>query len=463
MSARRILLASYHFPPSAAVGGLRLARFARLLPAHGWEVFVLTVRDEDRGPDEGFDTRRLEGLESTHIVKTRAPQGLIALYGQFRAWLRRGTNGRSRGTGSQGASTDPAVAPRERFTAKLKRYVVSLVLLLPDEQKNWSLFAAVVAVRLIRQRRIECVLTSGPPFSGHVIGLAAKLFTNAIWVADFRDPWVEMLPERWAHSRSKLSDRLERWMEASVMHGADKVLTTTDRMRDAIAARHPSLAPRKFVCLPNGVDASPLPGSSAEKYEPFTITYAGTIYFDRTPEPLFKAFAALVQEGRVRPEEFRIKLVGSCRQINGVDTRVVAQRYGLERSVEIVDAVPHAEAVDIMRRSHLLLVLAPEHHRLVLPAKVFDYLGSGSQILALAEAGATADLLEETGCGACFSQHDVPGLRDYLGGLLEDGRYRHLRNEPESFARYDARRLTERLARELSHDPVEPRRVPVGV
>jgi hypothetical protein len=99
----------------------------------------------------------------------------------------------------------------------------------------------------------------------------------------------------------------------------------------------------------------------------------------------------------------------------------------------------------MMQRSHLLLVLAPERHRLVVPAKIYDYLGSGSKVLAIAERGATADLMAETGSGRCFSETDVSGLRDYLGGLIADGSYRTLRNEPESFSGYDVRHLTARL------------------
>jgi hypothetical protein len=81
---------------------------------------------------------------------------------------------------------------------------------------------------------------------------------------------------------------------------------------------------------------------------------------------------------------------------------------------------------------------------------VYDYLGSGTKILALTGAGATSDLIDETGSGRCFSPDDVTGLREYLAELLQEGRFRDLRNEPGSFARYEMRRLTERLVAEMS-------------
>ena len=126
-----------------------------------------------------------------------------------------------------------------------------------------------------------------------------------------------------------------------------------------------------------------------------------------------------MREGRAEQSQFRIKLVGNCRQIAGVNTLELAQRYGIASAVEVIDRVPHAEAIRIMQRSHLLLVLAPPNHDLVLPAKIFDYLGSGSQILALAGEGATADLIRETSAGASFSPSDINGLKRYFRGLLE--------------------------------------------
>jgi glycosyltransferase involved in cell wall biosynthesis len=215
------------------------------------------------------------------------------------------------------------------------------------------------------------------------------------------------------------------------------------------------------VHLPNGIDLDQMPHSPIERYGPLTITYAGTLYFDRTPEPLFQAFGELIREGNVQPEDFRIKLVGNCASIAGADTMEVARRHGVESSVEIIGRVPHVEAIQMMRRSHLLLVLAPPNHDLVLPAKIFDYLGSGSKLLALAGEGATADLIRDTGAGTCFAPNDIAGLKRCVRDLLHAGRYHDLRNEPASFSRYDARTSAGQLAAELSRATVRGDGVPL--
>lgn len=42
---KKLLIISYHFPPDAEVGGIRVAKFARYLPEFGYEPYVSTVKD----------------------------------------------------------------------------------------------------------------------------------------------------------------------------------------------------------------------------------------------------------------------------------------------------------------------------------------------------------------------------------------------------------------------------------
>ena len=447
--SRRILLAAYHFPPSAAVGGLRISRFARFLPEFGWRPYVLTVDDADRPQDEGTDHGRLVGLESVPITRTHQPSGIFDVYGRIKHKVLHLRQGQASGD-RPAVETPDRSDGRESVVQRLRRYARSLFVLLPDEQKNWSVLAAITAVRLIRRHGIDCILTSAPPFSVHVVGLVAKVFTRVSWVADFRDPWGESLAIRSAYSQSWLSRRLEHKMEAMVMNHADRVLTVTEPMRQSMMARFPHIRD-KFSCLPNGFDLGHLVlGERPEKYDQLTITYAGTLYLDRNPEPLFAALSALEQEGKARPGDVRIKLIGNCRYVGQVETEALARRHGVESAVEIIERLPHIEAARIMQRSHLLLVLAPSNHGMAVPAKIYDYLGSGSKLLALAEPGPTADLIQETGGGTCFSPNDVSGLKTYLEGLITSGAYRQLRNDPELYRRWDGRSLTGQLAALLS-------------
>lgn len=448
----RILIATYHFPPAAAVGGLRLGKFARCLPESGWEPHVLTIRDDLRVDGGGRDESRLRGLDGTPVVTTgELPRVFEALveFGQRIVGRRSPV--------PPPVKAAPAVAApqgtvrRESLARRLSRYYLSLAMCLPDDRKNWSLRAAATAVGLIRRRKIDWILTSGPPFSVHIIGIAARFFTRARWAADFRDPWIGLLHTRPARVRSRLSDALERRMERAVVRLAHRVILTSETAHREMRGRYPDVPDSKFVWIPNSIDTDALRAEGPiAKYDTFTITYAGTLYFDRSPETLFAAVRALIHRGVLAPADIRIKLIGHCHEVEGEPTEVLVRRYGLEDVVEISPPMPYADVVRIMRRSHVLLVLAPGEHELIVPAKLYDYLGSGSSVLVLAEPGATADMVAKTKCGVCLPSADVDGLTAYLASILENGAFRTLGNDPDAFSQFDVHALTRRLTAEMA-------------
>lgn len=441
-----MLLVSYYFPPDASVGGLRLAKFARALPDVHLTPVVLTSASS--ASEQGVDRGRLAGLDGVRIIATADPPSLVDRVQRLRSRWR---NAGRRPGPVAGASATAASRP----AGWLKRHFLSLVVYLPDDKKPWALRAAVEARRLVRSEGIVCVLTSGPPFSVHVVGLMTKLTTGARWVADFRDPWVEMLPDRFPDTRSRMSDWLERRMEAAVVRAADVVVTTTDRMRVAMAKRYPWAQVGRFLTVENSIDRARLaPNAPEDKYPVTTVTYAGSLYFDRTPEPVFQAVSDLIQSGAIGRDEIRIQLIGRCESVGAEDTSALAERYGIGELVDLRGVVPYDEAVRAMQRSQALLLLAPRRHALVIPAKVYDYLGTGTPVLALAEDGATADLMRDVACGSCFPHADLPGIRTYLLRLVESRRpgtasaaRPELGRACESvLARYEVSALTRRLA-----------------
>src|SRR5213075_2633355 len=60
-------------------------------------------------------------------------------------------------------------------------------LLVPDENVSWNLTAIPAAIRIVRNERIDVVITTSPPSSVHLVGAAVKRATGVRWVADLRD------------------------------------------------------------------------------------------------------------------------------------------------------------------------------------------------------------------------------------------------------------------------------------
>jgi len=444
-SRQRMLLIAYHFPPSSAVGGMRAANFARSLVTFGWEPHVLTIRDCDV---QYLDHDRRQGLDGIAVHHARVLSTVERVYERWRKGQQRPAE---RAPVRDGTRSMPAqrVARRESLVGRFKRYVLAF-LALPDRERGWVLPASSAAIRLMRRGGIDWFMTSCPPYSVHVIGLIVKAMTGKRWVADYRDPWMTTGSKR-LFPTCRLSIRIESWLERKVVEHADLLLFNVERLRNAYRTRYSHVAGEKFAFIPNAV--SPPQSAKADrlsKYDAFTLVYTGSLYVGRSPEPVFAAIAQLIREGRVSASAIRVLLVGQCREIDGVPISEVARRYQLERSVEVRDAVSHDEAMTMVRRSHLALLLAP-NLPFQIPAKVYDYLAAGTRILAIAEDGGTADLIAETKAGSAFSPTAIGDIADFIHAELTG----QLSAKPTAahhataLQRFDIRRLTEELVGHL--------------
>ena len=449
MDKKKLLLISYHFPPDSAVGGLRAAKFARFLPESGFDTFVLTIKERYL---EKPDPKRLKDVEGITTFRTMELPTVRTTYLGLKRLLRPNLDISEFVQAGPVSVSSPggALTGREGLKRRLKRYFLSLFISLPDDQRKWVIPAAVRAVIEIRRRGITHIMTSSPPHSVQLIGLVVKRLTGVFWVADFRDPWVETIECKPPSVRSSLSERIERWLENKTMRNADRVVTTTESFRRSLLERYPRLPAEKFVYIPNGIDTSQFAERTAtEKYKTFTITYTGTIYEGRTPEPVFEAIRGLIRDGMIKRSEIRVRLVGHCGNICGKDTLSVIKSYGMDDIVEVLRPVPYPDALAMLRRSHLLLLLAPSQP-LAVPAKVYDYLGAGTDIIALTEEGATSDLIRETGSGRCFTHNDIEGIGRYILETMQNREGGSRRDDLKDRSRFDIRVLAKKLADELS-------------
>jgi glycosyltransferase involved in cell wall biosynthesis len=435
-----MLLISYHFPPSAAVGGRRVANFAAALLSLGWNAHVLTIPE---GAIEQIDRGRLRAVQGVPIhIAGIWPTFLGLITRAVR--LRRG-NRRATPASATSPAAAASIAAGESLGRRAVRYLMSFAFL-PDAEKGWCVPAVIQAVRTIRRHKLGWFMTSCPPYSVHVVGLAVRRLSGARWVADFRDPWMTTGSKR-LYPTCAASIAIESWLERRVIENADLVVFNVERLRDAYRARYSHVAPEKLVFIPNAITGDAAPVALERKYDRFTICYTGSLYVGRSPEPVFKAVARLIRERTVDPDAIRVMLVGQCRSIDGEPTEAVARRHGVESAVEVHDHLPYAQAFEMVQKSHLALLLAP-NLPFQIPAKVYDYLGAGTRILAIAEEGGTADLLKETGAGAAFTRDDVDGIAAFI--LEELGHGVRPSARPSSLDRYDVTRITNDLVGHLS-------------
>jgi glycosyltransferase involved in cell wall biosynthesis len=399
---------AYHYPPEGGSSGvLRTLKFSKYLTRHGWTPHVLTLREA------------VYWVRDDRLAAEIPPEAVVH---------------RTRGF-------DTA-----RHFAIGRRYPG--VLTVPDRFVTWLPFGVARGLRVVRTAPIRCLYSTSPQPTAHLIALALKTLTGLPWIADFRDPWVEDVPEV---GRSLLRHRVERRLEAAVVRRADRLLTTTPRLRDEFLKRYPELDPAGARVIYNGYDEADVPAevSRPSKGERFELLHAGLVTPSyRDPAPLFRAVAALVARRRLDASRVRVVFMGGGRYPESSAFRDLVRAHGLESVVEVAPRVAHAEALVRMRRADALLLLqASDDTRALIPAKTFEYLRAGRPILAVLAEGATTDLL--AGMPECHVAEpaDAPALELALVRLYRawrDGAGPAAVSRP--IARFERAHLTAELA-----------------
>jgi glycosyltransferase involved in cell wall biosynthesis len=389
----RVLIVSFYWPPAGGAGVQRPLKLGGHLVELGHDVHVLA-------PDDSKWLHRDTSLT--------VPGGV--------------TVHRSRNVGPRARRpADELARARGADRAWLRLELGLRGLLVPDASVLWEATAAPQAIRLVRRFGIDAVITTSPPGSVHLAGVAARRTTGVRWVADLRDSLV-----RHAHRRREI--RGERTLARLVTSHADAIVCVSE----AIANETSALAPRGPVrVIGNGCDFDDFAELRYQPAERLRITHAGSFFGRRDPRPFLDALAATNGDVVAR-------FVGDFRDRD----RRHAEQLGLGDRLELVPYVSRLDALALQRDSEALLLLIPEAEgrgRGVISGKVFEYLAAERPILACVPPdGEAAGLLRETGAGIVAPPDDSAAIGLALDALVERWRAGELDGAPLSSERRTA-------------------------
>ena len=176
----------------------------------------------------------------------------------------------------------------------------------------------------------------------------------------------------------------------------------------------------KMVAITNGFDpdrfASPPTRSAGEA---FTILHAGELYHGRDPRPMLDALGEL-QSGPV-PLSVKVEFLGRATEAL-FDFSSEIRKRRLENTVRLESQVPYAEALKRMMYADILLIVQTPEYRVGVPAKLYEYLGAGRPILAVAEPDSDIGwvLRESQMLHRIAPPRDVPRIKQALVELTRE-------------------------------------------
>jgi len=365
--ARRLLLVTHRPLQYAGPGSVRWRYLIDALPAHGWEVSVVSARTNPTQDELSPDPR------AASLARARA-----------RAMGRIGRVARPlcKRAGIQPEAFPPHVA--------------------------WTFTGRRAVRRCYDDVRPHAVVATVPPMSALFASVGALRDAAAPLVADMRDNWA-------GHPTYDAGGSLLTRLEERALRRADAIVAVTAGMQEKLARLHPQLAGRLHL-MPNGFDPCLLgrrDDAHAAWPERVTLIHPGVLYGDRGLGALLDALG--------RPgirERVRLQLVGNVTHASAVALR--RRRDGVDVSVSpplswegVVERVAGADVV-------VVIVPASMGDDVAWPVKMFEAFALGKPILAITAGGATEALLRELDHDKALARDgDADSIASALRTLLD--------------------------------------------
>lgn len=371
----KALIITYYWPPSGGSGVQRWLYFAKYMKENGIEPIILTI-DPKQGSFPAIDQSLLRHTEGIRVEHTNVVSGFHPL--KIYSYLKSGNEKGHIPIGDFGNK-------KKTFLDKIAGFIRANYFI-PDARVGWNKQAIRLANSLLKNEKIDLLITTGPPHSTHLIGLELKKNHSIHWVSDFRDPWREVYYNN-LFKRTKASDRKDKQLELDVIHKADTILTVGPSMKNLLMRKVP-LQPDKFFAILNGFDSEVIASLQPIRYKEYTIAHIGIWTLQQAHTELVQALSEIL--GSENKKQIRFVVVGK------VDPTIITQLKGIPNLIlDIRGQLDHQSALQEMMNADLLIncLAQVEDAKILISGKLMEYLASGNRVLAIGDTEGDAAFL----------------------------------------------------------------------
>ncbi len=421
----KVLIITYYWPPAGGPGVQRWLKFVKYLREFDVEPVVFAPENPHYPLiDHSFEPEIPKGIEVIkHPIKE--PYRFAKLLSKKKTQ-----------TISSGIISDKKQSVLEKFLLWVRgNYFI------PDARVGWVKPSVKFLEKYLIDNPVDAIITSGPPHSLHLIGMELKKITETPWVADFRDPWTSIGYHK-KLNLSKKSQRKHEKLEARVLQTADHIIVTSPTTEKQFEV----ITDVPITVITNGYDTEI--AGEVKLDTKFTVSHIGSLLTERNPEILWKIFSELIKENQNFASDFRLQLAGvvSDEVVKSINS------YGLSDYLINIGYISHSQALDIQRKSQVLLVLEIDsiETRAIIPGKIFEYLAARRPILALGPKESDIEsIIAQTGTGAFFDYNKEGKIKETLLSWYQKYKEGKLMLETSDISQYSRKNLTKKLAKTL--------------
>ena len=423
---KKVLIVTYYWPPAGGPGVQRWLKFVKYLPDFGVQPIVYIPEN----PTYPIIDEQLVHEVSKDVIllkqKIKEPYRLAAFFSK------KNTQKISSG-----------IIPNKKKQGLIERMLLWVRgnLFIPDARVLWVKPSVAFLEKYCRENAIDAIITTGPPHSLHLIGLALQEKLGVKWVADFRDPWTTIGYHKDLNLSAK-AEQKHKQLEREVLQNADLIVVTSPTTQKEFQA----LTQQPIEVITNGYDVEKVEKKPLD--EKFTLAHIGSLLSERNPKMLWKVLQELCQENPQFKSDFQLKFIGKVSQ-EVLDTLI---EFQLENHVNNLGYLSHLEAVSEQRKSQVLLLIEIDRldTRCIIPGKLFEYMVSERPIIGIGPKDSDfASILTTTNTGVFFEYREEKRLKKVLLSYYHLYLEKNLKVYPVGLQQYSRKSLTEKLVQLL--------------
>lgn len=357
---KNVLIISYYWPPSGGAGVQRVLKFCKYLSNFGWNPIVLTVKDGQFPVIDNSFSNDSENIEYFQVKGF----SFFSIYKYL--------------SGKKDLPTHQLSPGRnENLLTRFARWV-RYNLIIPDGRIGWYWSAVKAGRRLIKEKNIDIIFTSGPPHTVHLIGKSLAKKTNVPWVSDFRDPWMDRF-YYYENPRNRFISFLDAYLEKSVLKDCDYLVTVSKGFLSLLNQNWN--IEKKSAIIYNGYDPDDF--KNLNKIKPLgdkiIFSHIGSLSKSQNPIGLFNSIKKYNESKTDIP--IILKFIGSIHS----DIENYATENGLEKFLIKEPYLEHDKAIKEMVNSDVLFIVIPDqqNNQGIIPGKLFEYIASKTKIILI--------------------------------------------------------------------------------
>ena len=417
---QKVIIISYFFPPCNLTASQRVSSWSKHLNKSGYYPIVITRKWE----------KHIESFKDCHYptsagVDVEKHDHYEVHYTPYKANLR------------------DRLHTKNKFNV-LKRFLSLFEIVSQNFSFSACPFSNIYnhAHVLIQEKQdISAVIVSGNPFIQFRFGYHLNKRFKIPWVADYRDAWTTSTINNIGNNKiSSLINYYHRFFEKKWTRTASLITASSTPIGKSVS---------KITGVPSSVIFNGFEPSDFDNYEHieknkniFQVAYIGTLYSGQDISIFIEAFKRFIGKTQAKAKIIFPGLDLDAAQKKRIEKLMI----GYEKFYETSSRIPKSEIHKIEKSSHLLLHVAWKGYDGIIASKIYEYIGSGTNVLVVpGDKGSIDQIVKEAKCGSIFYESEP--TFDFLCDEYE--KFKQKRIEKPSVNKSSAKFTRENQAKEL--------------